>query len=281
MESYTDGQPIYQDHWTDWACGGTCALISSSAQALSGGLSGMVPGDGTTDAVLDLGNKIFGEWGLSFWMYVPSGKEGYWNLQGTVPIGAGEWIVGNIFFNQDLGAPGVGLIDNSALGPVNFNFPHDEWFRIIMNWDINAGIGAATWEMIVDGATVIPAGTAFTDGVGTVPTSLGGIDFFSITTDNLFYVDDFDYQNAFITLGTADLDSKGFAAYPNPVSNVLNLRANEAITSVAIYNILGQQVHNSKINATSSTIDMSSYASGAYFVKVNIGGTEGIVKIVK
>ncbi len=26
------------------------------------------------DAVLDLGNKIFGQWGLEFWMYIPAGK---------------------------------------------------------------------------------------------------------------------------------------------------------------------------------------------------------------
>ena len=69
--------------------------MSSDAQARSGAKSGYIPGDGTTDAVLDLGNKIFGEWGLEFWMLVPNDKEGYFNLQGTVPIGSGEWVVGN------------------------------------------------------------------------------------------------------------------------------------------------------------------------------------------
>ncbi|MDA9341956.1 hypothetical protein N9Q84_03150 [Flavobacteriaceae bacterium] len=49
----------------------------------------------TVKTVLDLGNKIFGEWGLEFWMLVPNDKEGYFNLQGTVPIGSGEWVVGN------------------------------------------------------------------------------------------------------------------------------------------------------------------------------------------
>lgn len=32
------------------------------------------------DVVLDLGNKIFGEWGLDFWMYVVFGKEVYMNF---------------------------------------------------------------------------------------------------------------------------------------------------------------------------------------------------------
>jgi len=288
MESYTVGQPIFQDHWTDWGCGGGagCAIMSSDAQALSGAKSGLIPNDGTTDAVLDLGNKIFGEWGLAFYMYVPSGAEGYFNLQGEVPIGAGEWIVGNIFFNQDLATPGEGLIDNSALGAVTFNFPHDQWFPIVMNWDITSGISAATWQMNVNGVDAIPEGTAFTDGAATVPTSLGGIDFFSITTSNEFYLDDVFYIDEFLdfedyNLGVASLDAKGFSAYPNPVNNILNLRANEAITSVAIYNVLGQQVYASSVDALNTTVDMSRFDNGAYFVKVNIGGTEGTVKVLK
>ena len=282
MESYTDGSPISQDWWTDWGCGGGagCAIISSSDFARSGGLSGMIPADGTTDAVLDMGNKIFGEWGLDFWMYVPSGNEAYWNLQGTVPIGAGEWIVGNIFFNQDLATPGEGLIDNSALGALTFSFPHDAWFRVRMNIDISSGISLATWQFEVDGTDVVPAGTAFTDGVGTVPTSLGGIDFFSISAGNLYYVDDVTYIEGVLGLDD-NLAAKGFSAYPNPVNDVLNLRANEEISSVAIYNVLGQQVYAANINAMTSTIDMSRFDHGAYFVKVNVGNTEGTVKVLK
>ena len=287
MESYTDGAPISGGWWTDWGCGGGvgCAILGSSAQAHGGSLSGYVPNDTTTDAVLDLGNKIFGTWGLGFWAYVPSGNEGYYNLQGTVPIGAGEWIVGNIYFNRDNVNPGMGEIDDSALGSVTFSFPHDQWFWVAMNVDISAGIGASTWEYGVDGNVVIPAGTAFTDNAGTYPTSLGGLDLFSINANHHMYYDDFVYQDSFVDvvppLGVNDLAAKGFAAYPNPVSNILNLKANETITSVAIFNILGQEVYNAKVNAVSSTVDMSSYASGAYFVKVNVSGTEGIVKVVK
>ncbi len=109
-----DGTPINGGHWTVWGCGGGagCAILCSTAQAHSGTHSGLIPDDGSTNAVLDLGGKIFGEWSLSFWQYVPSNQEAYWNLQGVVPIRAGEWIVGNIFFNQDNANPSVGLIDD-------------------------------------------------------------------------------------------------------------------------------------------------------------------------
>jgi hypothetical protein len=42
METYTVGQPIFQDHWTDWGCGGGagCAIMSTDAQARSGSKSG-------------------------------------------------------------------------------------------------------------------------------------------------------------------------------------------------------------------------------------------------
>ncbi len=202
METYTEGQPISVGHWTDWGCGGGggCAIMSSSIQSQGGNLSGYIPSDTTTDAVLDLGNKIFGEWGLSFWMYIPSEKEAHWNLQGTVPIGSGEWIVGNIFFNQDNANPGVGLIDNSAQGPINFSFPHNQWFRVVMNWDITSGIGFATWQFNVAGIDVIPPGTDFTDSSGFPPNSLGGMDFFSISENNQLWVDTFVYENNFINI---------------------------------------------------------------------------------
>ncbi len=283
MESYTVGQPIFQDHWTDWGCGGGagCAIMSSDAQANSGGKSGLIPNDGTTDAVLDLGNKIFGSWGLEFYMYVPSGAEGYWNLQGTVPIGAGEWIVGNIFFNQDLATPGEGLIDSSALGAVTFNFPHDAWFRVVMNFDINAGISLATWQFNVDGVDVIPAGTAFTDEGGVVPTSLGGIDFFSITTNNEIYVDNVLYQDTFCTFNIDSYKKIEFTASPNPVNDVLHISAIETISEISLFNMLGQEAYRNDINALDSLIDVSTFNKGIYILKVKIGDTEGSVKIIK
>ena len=278
MESYTPGQTVYGDWWTDWGCGGTCAGLASDAYAQSGSVSFFVDGSGM-DPVLDFGNKIFGTWFYTSYMYVPSGKEGYMNVQGTVPIGGGEWAIGNIFFNQDTTAPGEGLIDNSALGAVSFTFPHDQWFEFSLNVDISAGMSLSTIQIVVDGVEVIPAGTAFTDSAGTVPTSLGGLNYYSISGNNEYYLDDIVFSDS--NVGTQDFATKGFQAYPNPVNNVLNLQANEAISNVAIFNVLGQEVYSAKINAMTSQVDMSQMASGAYFVKVNIGGTEGTVKVIK
>ncbi len=281
MESYTVGSPISQDWWTDWGCGGGagCAIMSSDDFANDGSKSGYVPDDGTTDAVLDLGNKIFGTWYLTFYAYVPSNQSGYFNLQGTVPIGGGEWIMGNWHFNELAASPGIGEIDSSPLGQVFFDFPMDEWFPINLNVDISLGMSLATCELNIAGANVLPAGTPFTDAGGVIPTSLGGIDFFSIDGTNKFYVDSFVFTDN--VAGTQDFASKGFSVYPNPVNNILNLQAKESISNVAIYNVLGQEVYSAKVNAMTSQVDMSQMASGAYFVKVNINGTEGTVKVIK
>jgi hypothetical protein len=282
MESYTDGEPIFEAHWTDWGCGGGagCAIMSSSAEAHGGSLSGYIPDDTTTDAVLDLGNKIFGEWGLEFWMMVPQDKEGYFNLQGAVPIGAGEWAVGNILFNGDGLTPGVATIDDSALGLVEFEFPQGEWFRVVMNWDISSGISAATWQFNVNGVDVLPTGTAYTSADATSPSALGGFDFYSSSALQQAYYDDFIYQDSFIsTLGNNDFSAKGFRSAMS--NGTLTLKAQENINSVAIYNMLGQQVYNANVNAMQSTVDMSNLSNGTYIVKVNINGTEGSVKVIR
>lgn len=240
MESYVVGQPISEEHWTDWGCGGGagCAIMASTDQAYNGVQSGLIPGDGTTDAVLNLGNKIFDLWALEFYMYIPAGKEGYFNLQGEVPIGAGEWIVGNIYFNQDGAAPGVGVIDDAVGAPVNFSYPEDQWFRVIMNWNIENGISLATWNMFVDNDFVIDFDTPFTSADGTPPTSLGGIDFWSGNTNHEFYLDSFIYldEEIYPPFSTEDFASTGFRSALN--NNILTLQANEEIPSVLMIIVL-------------------------------------------
>lgn len=286
MEAYGGGNaPIFGAQWGSWDGSTGPALLSSGAQAQSGGLSGYVNDDPATgvDALLLLGDQIFGSWGLKFSLYIPAGKVGYWNLQGQEAPGI-QFVVGNIYMANGVANQGVGEIDDSALGLVNFAFPHGQWFDVIMNFDFNSGAGASTWTMWVDNVNVIPAGTNYSDSAGTFAQALGAIDFYAISADNEMYIDDVEYKNSFFddpTLGVNDLAAVGFSAYPNPVKNVLNLQANEEMTSVVVYNVLGQEVYNANVNALTSTIDMASFASGAYFVKVNVGGTEGIVKILK
>jgi hypothetical protein len=292
MESYGGGNaPILNDHWTSWDGTPALAMKSSSDQAQSGSFSGYIDDSIVQDPLLLLGDKIFGAWGTKFSLYIPSGKTGYYNLQGSEAPGI-LWVVGNIFFG--IGAPGddemTGRIDWATYADLTddtlFQFPKDQWFDIIMNFDLNAGAGAATWTMWVNNVEVVAPGTPYAskDAPPIYPAGLGGINLYSFAATNEMYIDDVEYINDFYpdpTLGVTDLNTFGFTAYPNPVKDVLNLQANEEITSAVVYNVLGQEVYNTNINALTATIDMASFASGAYFLKVNVSGTEGVVKVLK
>jgi Secretion system C-terminal sorting domain len=65
--------------------------------------------------------------------------------------------------------------------------------------------------------------------------------------------------------------SNYFSVYPNPVSNVLNISAKESITvsSINIYNTLGQLVLVIPNAQNTKTVDVSSLTTGNYFIKIN------------
>jgi len=84
------------------------------------------------------------------------------------------------------------------------------------------------------------------------------------------------------TLSTTDFNGKTiFSYYPNPVNNTLTLNAQQAITNVTVFNMLGQEVIRTAPNAVSKDVDMSNLQSGAYFVQVTVGSAVETVKIIK
>lgn len=72
-------------------------------------------------------------------------------------------------------------------------------------------------------------------------------------------------------LGINDFNDKSINIYPNPVNDILNIRAEEIINSVSISNVLGQKMYYSSVDTSGTTIDISAYSIGTYFVKVQIG----------
>jgi len=83
------------------------------------------------------------------------------------------------------------------------------------------------------------------------------------------------------TLSTGDFTKNTLKAYPNPVKDILNLNNPTAITEVAIFNLLGQQVVAKTVNANDGQIDMSQLAAGAYLVKVTADNAVQTIKIIK
>ncbi|EJL60335.1 DUF7619 domain-containing protein [Flavobacterium sp. CF136] len=86
------------------------------------------------------------------------------------------------------------------------------------------------------------------------------------------------------TLGTPDFEfSNYFTLYPNPVNDVLNINAVQAIEiqSLAIYDILGQLVIAVPNAKSVSNIDVSKLRTGTYFIKVKSDKGSSSMKFIK
>jgi len=70
-------------------------------------------------------------------------------------------------------------------------------------------------------------------------------------------------------------------AFPNPTIDFVTLKTTTDITKTTIYNILGKQLAVIKGTGTSVQIDLSSYQSGTYFVKVHSANNVSTLKLIK
>ncbi|MFN3754573.1 GEVED domain-containing protein [Flavobacterium sp.] len=84
-----------------------------------------------------------------------------------------------------------------------------------------------------------------------------------------------------VTLGNTSFDLAGLKLYPNPTSNELNVEYTTAITSIEVYNLVGQRIAAKNVNAISTTVDMSHLANGTYFVKVQAENASRTIKVMK
>ena len=95
-----------------------------------------------------------------------------------------------------------------------------------------------------------------------------------------FYIDNFSITST--SLGLEDVNtSSNFTYFPNPVNNVLSIKAQASIDSITVYNMLGQTVVRSTPNTTTTTVDMSGLQTGAYFVQVAINNSIETVRVIK
>lgn len=292
LESYTLGNMAAQNPtvWSTWSGTPTGAtaedLTVSNAQANSGNQSGFVgagaaPNGGPQDVLLLLGNRTTGEYTLEFQMFIPTGKTGYFNLQGTTanggagPVampGTGVFNSGNITFNLDGAAPGIVEDISGAATPVTFNtfsYPENEWFPVV----IYVNLSSFSYTLSINGVIGNAVGLQ-------VEAVLGGIDFFAIGPNNEFYIDDVLFREGNF-LSTPSFEKNTFTLYPNPVKDRLTVQSQLPVDSIAVYDLLGRKVISEKPESVSPSVDMSGLPSGAYLVVVNIGGTSKTVKVLK
>lgn len=157
---------------------------ASGKQALFIGKSNL--GSVPQDVILDLHNKSKGKWKLTWKMYLPKKRnEAYYNFQENTPVkGLGNWAV-QVYFD----GRGNGRIEDDRGGSiVTFNYPWGEWFKMVHVIDLDGN--TIKIKIVSDAGTeVIYNDTFLSDSQ-----HLGGVDFFSISKNNKFYIDNVSFE---------------------------------------------------------------------------------------
>ncbi len=173
FESYTVGGKLADqagDPWTTWsnAPGGGEDPEISDAQANAGSNSAHV-GSGN-DCVLLLGDSTAGRYKVSFYIFIPSGKLGYYNLLADFAGSNSEWGT-QTFFDDG----GNGRIDAGVESAATFTFVYDHWLLVENYVDLDND-----WaEVFIGGDYLI--GWQWTKGTfgGPVPKKLSAANFFA------------------------------------------------------------------------------------------------------
>lgn len=82
-------------------------------------------------------------------------------------------------------------------------------------------------------------------------------------------------------LGIPEFEELAFESYPNPTHDIITVNANSIIDSVELMDIQGRVLVALKSEATTASVNLSNYANGVYFLKVNSGNASKTKRILK
>ena len=93
---------------------------------------------------------------------------------------------------------------------------------------------------------------------------------------------DSSYYYYHTVLGINDLivQDGSIIVYPNPSSGRFTISSNSPITSIEIYNLLGERIYSDFNFAQKTLIDLSGYHSGIYLIKIYSGSKNYNRKII-
>ncbi|NHM01204.1 T9SS type A sorting domain-containing protein [Flavobacterium difficile] len=108
--------------------------------------------------------------------------------------------------------------------------------------------------------------------------------FFNFGTDGAtagektYYFDSVSYA---APLSNQSFEEAKISMYPNPATSTLFISSLENIEAISIYNVIGQEVMNLKVNDSNAVLDVSSFQKGLYIVKTISAGKISSSKFIK
>jgi hypothetical protein len=84
--------------------------------------------------------------------------------------------------------------------------------------------------------------------------------------------------NSTLSVDDISLDENTVKLYPNPATDVVNIKTNQTIKNVAVFNVNGQKVLDI---ANQSQINISNLPTGMYFLNINTNQSNQTIKILK
>ena len=99
-------------------------------------------------------------------------------------------------------------------------------------------------------------------------------------SSNRIYVDNLYFWKG-QSVGIGESDVVEFNVYPNPAKEVWNLKGDELIEFVQVFDLQGKVVISAKVNAVKTTINATELNNGVYFVRVSSASGIKTLKLIK
>lgn len=264
FESYTTGGGLaYQSGtwWTTWSNAPGGAEDGKISEAFAHSPVKAVVIEGTNDQVLKLGNKTSGHYELKWWMYVETGKAGYYNLQHFESPGI-EWALETYLNANGSGKLTAGGVDYT------FTYPKDTWFEVKHDIDLDADL----IKMYVNGTMVHEWPFSYQASSVTGTKQLGGVNFYAGAATGetpKYFFDDISYAAMPTTLLLENFDTyavDSYVAVSNPTWFTTWSNAPGTAEDSKIKNAYSHSPSNSAIieGTTDLVLKLGNKVSGLY-----------------
>ncbi len=100
--------------------------------------------------------------------------------------------------------------------------------------------------------------------------------------DAYYYIDDITVSTDSLMADKEILKNSSVDIFPNPTMNIINIVNNSTdVFNLTVYSVLGKQIFKESINERETSIDLTNYSKGIYFLQIDEKGGMIQKKIVK